>query len=392
MTSEIINQICKLYAFQSVFEKMSVKDYEKMNNISLSIVNSVEEYHNILLKPESGIYEKKTALLQEQIMIQALASKYLNINEELTQKEGKLWKAVPEITELFFDALFDKLDLYFQKKLIKIYKDIEDDAEWYSGIRDTAKKAGTIMNWAVKKANDISKDMTGSTLTQKNEYIDDRSIVEKVLEKHLDPNKVSEAMTRLMGEAGQDFQKRWEVEIKSQTPNFERLSAFSMVQTAKSAMNIEFNLGAAEQTFMIEIGSAVVGTLGLAAGWHTITYALLNVFPPIALFAVAAAILLGVANKDKAILQRKKQAEEAVKHFHRHFMMQFDITPLEHLKHQTLRKYMNQTSGNIVTSTIKQWEKQLFGALNLEDYRMLVSAFSHHLLLIQEALEELEDF
>jgi hypothetical protein len=385
------NQITNFSAFKEVFEQMSLLDPERMNNISLSLFNSVKEYHGILNNHEKTLHEKKAALLQEQIAIQAQASKYLTISEEISQKEAQLWKTLPEITDLFFDTLFDKLDVYFATKLTKMYKEIDKNSEWYTGIVDTAKKSGSLINFVMKKANEVNRDVNGKTLTNKNDLIDERSMVEKIMEKHLNSDNVSKDMTNLLEATGEVYQKKWEQEIKAQSPNLDRISAFSLAQNANDSIILDFKIGTAEQTFMVGIGSAVVGTLGLAAGWHTITYALMNVFPPIAFFTVLATVFIGVVTKDKAIQQRKKQIQEAVKQYQRHFMMQFDVVPLSHLNNQTLRKHINHSSEKIVEQTIEQWEKQILGNLKMEHYRLIVSSFSRHLLLIQDAIEDLEE-
>lgn len=56
---------------------------------------------------------------------------------------------------------------------------------------------------------------------------------------------------------------------------------------------------------MIGIGSAVAGSIGLAMGWHTITHALLNVFPPVAIFALVASIAGGFATKKEAVKKER---------------------------------------------------------------------------------------
>ncbi|PLS16048.1 hypothetical protein CVD28_18540 [Bacillus sp. M6-12] len=388
---DITQQIISLRSFQDAFNKMAVEDPEIALNISSSLQKSVDEFHKVLSNPSSTVAEKKVALLQEQITIQAQASRYLNISEEMAIKERNLLQYIPMSTQIFFDDLFDKLDNYFHEKGVLMHREIERDGEWYSGIRDSAKKTGTILNWAVKKANDVAVDLGGSKITSNDKVIDERSIVEKVMEKHLSPNKVGNEVTTLLNEASKSFQGNWEKMIKSQVPSMNRLSAFSLAKQANNTLTIDFKMGTSEQTLVIGIGSAVAGSIGLAMGWHTITYALLNVFPPVALFAVVASIAVGFATKQEAIKKRKEQITSATRQYQQQFLTQFNVTPLKELKNLTLQKHMLIISQKIVTDTIKQWEKNLFGNLNTEHYRLLVSAFTKHLLLIQEELESLEN-
>ncbi|MFD0051458.1 hypothetical protein ACFVHQ_19405 [Actinomycetes bacterium NPDC127524] len=387
---DITQQIISLKSFQDAFNQMKAEDREMALNISNSLHKSVESFHKVLSDSSSTVAEKKVALLQEQITIQAQASRYLNISEEMAIREKNLLQYIPISTQLFFDDLFDKLDKYFYEKRVVMDREIEQDGEWYSGIRDSAKKTGTILNWAVKKANDAAVDLRGSKIISNDKLIDERSIVEKIMEKHLSPEKVGNEVTALLNEASKSFQSNWDKMIKSQVPRMNRLSAFSLAQQANNNLSIDLKMGATEQTLMIGIGSAVAGSIGLAMGWHTITYALLNVFPPVAIFAVVASIAVGFATKNEAVKKRKEQVTSATKQYQQQFLTQFNVTPLKELNNLTLQKHMIMISQKIVADTIQKWENNLFGNLQTEHYRVLVNAFTKHLLLIQEELETLE--
>lgn len=387
----ILEPIVKLDAFQDTFRQLKRIDESLTINIEQSLKAAIDKFHIVLTDPKSHTQQKLVVLLQEQITIQAKASQYLNICEQMTLREKHLWQYVPESVESFFDRLYEKMDVYFLSKEKSMCKEIEKDGEWYTGIRDTAKKAGSVVNWVVKKANEASKDLTGSKLSQHDAVIDDRTVVERVMERHLKPEQVGKEISVLMSQAGELYQEDWKTHIQSQVPDIKRLSAFNLAKQANDSIHIDFKMGVSEQAFMVGMGSAVVGTLGLAAGWHTITYALINVFPPIAIFAVAATVLLGVLTKQHAIEQRKKQVREAVKQYQRYFMMQFNVVPLPNVNGMTLRKYMIHVSEKIVKQTLAQWEKGLLGQFKMEHYRLLVSAFSKHLLMIQEAIDMLDN-
>jgi hypothetical protein len=51
---------------------------------------------------------------------------------------------------------------------------------------------------------------------------------------------------------------------------------------------------------------------------------------------------------------------------------------------------MIEQSKNIIHETVKQWGKAISGNLTVDHYRLLISAFTKHLMLIDDCLQEIE--
>ena len=117
---------------------------------------------------------------------------------------------------------------------------------------------------------------------------------------------------------------------------------------------------------------------------------MLNVFPPIAIFAALGTVLVAVFTKNKALENRKKQVKEALKQYHKHFLLQIEIGKIKELGNKTLREVMNEQSKNIIKETTKQWSKAISGNFDINDYRMIISAFEKHLTLIDECIKEID--
>ena len=79
--------------------------------------------------------------------------------------------------------------------------------------------------------------------------------------------------------------------------NLNQLKTFASSYGKNVDLNVALELGIEEQTIAIGLTSAVVGSIGLAAGWQTLTYAMLNFFHPIALFAVLGTVLFSIFTK-----------------------------------------------------------------------------------------------
>lgn len=156
-------------------------------------------------------------------------------------------------------------------------------------------------------------------------------------------------------------------------------------------LNLPLQFGATEQALLIGIASYVMASFGLAAGWHTITYALSHLFPPLIILTAAATVLTGQFTKEQDFEQRRKQIEESVNRYHRFLITYLDSAPLEELNNVNMRTYMTRISERIVNNTVAEWEKRILGKLTVNDYRNLNSAFSRHLALIAEAIDSIDE-
>ena len=220
--------------------------------------------------------------------------------------------------------------------------------------------------------------------------LDDKSELEKILEKYLKPTKVGEGYDLVMKTAINRYEENWKKAIEQCTPNLRGLHTFLPSSLKVENRQLKHQLGASEQVLGLTISSAVIGTLGLAAGWHTLTYAALNVFPPIAIFAAVATIATAVLRKDSEIQNRQHQLEEAVNSYMQHIFQQIDPPRLSG-SHNSLFQRIEKISDDIVNTTIFEWEKQLFGQIKIDDYQELINAMLLYAELINESISDINN-
>ncbi|WP_046173342.1 hypothetical protein [Domibacillus indicus] len=383
------DEILNLNAFQTIFEKIKKADPKMGLNIEQSLKAAVSESHDLLAKVRTSD-QAQLALMKEQIFIQAQSSQYLNITDEITQKKNNLLEFNPKAYHDFMNEVERELLTFINNKKWIMYKEIEKDGAWYSGLRDSAKKSGgSLLNAAMKGINSISKEFKGKEVFDQTDMVDAKSIVESLLEKHLSNKIVTDAMGDIFKNASKRYEEKWIEQIASNVPNIKRLSAFSIANSAQTNLKVDFQFGTAEQVLAMGLGSAVIGAVGLAIGWHTLTYAMLNVFPPIALFTALITVATGFITKDKAIENRKKDIDEAVNRYHQFFLQQLYTLKLKDMNNKSISNYMEELGTDIIREAIAQWEKNYFGNLKMEHFRELNQAFVKHLMYVNEAMEEL---
>jgi len=383
-----LEKIIKLDSFNEVFLELKKIDSGKTKEIEVSLKNCINDIHSKLEKNNRDMANLRYLLYRESVELKAYVSSYLTYSEMMATRENTLWQFAFDLTEQFFELIANALADYFDEKLKIMISELEKNYKWHSGLKDSGKKVASIVNLS-KKLVKKGFDKIGYDILDDREIVDTKSLVEYILNSHLHIDLVSKDIGRIMEEASNRYKSRWEQEIKTQSPDLNKLRAFSS-HNNNLGINIGFEFGMAEQTFVIGISSAIVGTIGLAAGWHTLTYALLNVFPPIAVFAALGTLIVAVLTKDKALDNRKKQIKEAVKQYHKQFLLQIEVERIEELGNKNLREAMNEQSKQIIKETVRQWSKAISGKLNVEHYRMIISGFEKHLALIDECIKEID--
>jgi len=383
-------RIIELDSFYDVFSKLRKIDSRKTEEIENSLKQSIKDIHTTIEKSYNNItpLKLKYLLYRESVELKAHASSYLTYLEMMGRRENALWRFAFDLTEQFFDLISDALDKYFNAKLQVMLSELENSYQWYTGLQDSGKKSGCVINYS-KKLLKQGLNRIGVDVLDNKEIVDAKSVVERILDSHLDINLVSKDIGNILQKAYERYRSRWEEEIKTQSPKLDRLQTFSSICGRNLDISIGFELGLAEQTFAVGISSAIVASIGLAAGWHTLTYAMLSVFPPVAIFAALATVMVSLLTKKKALENRRKQIAEALKQYHKHFLLQIEIGKIKELKDKTIRKTMNEQSEHIVKKTIQQWTKAISGNLGMQHYRMIVSAFEKHLNLIDQCINEL---
>lgn len=385
--NDIMTRIVELVAFEPSRRSMSEVNRDRADNVIDSLRNALKPARAKLAAAVNDD-QRIIALMEEQLIVQAHAGQYLSITDEFTERHKNLWRYNSQAPERFFQEVYDRLMDYFRFKKEAMHRRLEEDSSWYTGMKDSAKKVGSLLNFAVKGANQLSEKVRGQKLMSQDQVIDDRSIVERLMEEYLHPALVSKDVGRILDQCNKHYEEAWKKELAAQQPDMQRVVPHMLVHKARENIELPFQVGAAEQILMVSIGTTVASVLALAAGWHTLTWAILNVFPPMALFVAALTVVTGFLTQESALKQRKRQVDDSVNQYYHYFLTYLDVIKLNELGGKSLREHMVGVGESIIGRTVAQWEDSLLGGLTVGHYRELNTAFSRHLMYIQEWLDE----
>lgn len=381
-----IASIANAEKFGPSLEILCSVDLDRGQEIRNTLGLATEKSSAILLEEGANPDRLQFALLQNECEIQQFASPYRQQELMMAQRENQLRKFASGRTQELLSQVTLAFQAYFNEKREEIESDISSASTALRGVLDASKKALEPLNRAKKgAAKTFGKHSEISPL------IDTRSAVEKALADHLDPEKLAHDVEKILEEAHDRFKADWEKFIDANAPDIGNRRDLANAATSGLPAASRFELGAPEATLLTGLGAAVAGTLSLAAGWHTITYALVNVFPPLALFAVIAAVSTAFATKGKAQERRIKVANETIEGYVRSLMALIYTEKLEPLGNTTMLEFVERQNREIVEDCLSRWWKAIAGNLNQEHYRQLVQAADAHLESISEGRRQLED-
>ena len=287
--------------------------------------------------------------------------------------------------------------------------EVDQDATWYSGLRDTAKKSGLVVKEGLgllRKASEYVRErvltdygkssqavlragaeLSEEMLARAEGAVDTRDTVQRAVERHLAPDVIGHDVEAILSEAGKRYEAAWTEQIKAQSPDLAGLKSFACRTSEIAPVAAGFELGRAEQTLAVGLGGALAGTFSLAAGWHVLAYAMAHVFYPVALLAAAASVGVAVLDKDRALERRREKIRDAVNQSHRNLLVELETGKFEELGRQTLRQWLMARSKDVVTGTVSGWERAISGDLTGDHYRKLGAACTAHLQLIGDAID-----
>ena len=352
---QVIEDIVNLSCFNDVFMRLFSKDEEAARSIYDSLKATVEKTHAVLKKRWISEKSLTVAILAEIIKVQEHAKQYSKLLSDMRKAQEDIVVKANRVYEQFFEGVYDEMDVYFEAKKKAMIDDVVENVSWHTGMADTARKAGGIVNKAIKEINHISEKVLKKEVDLGE--IDSRTYIERLLDKHLDKKQVIKDISEIFQKNAKKCIEKWSQEIKGTFPqivDFEPKLLFKSINDIKSSSQLD-NV---QQVVLTGMGSAVVGTVSLAAGWHTLAYSLMNVFPPIAAFTAAAAVVTGILTKDKSVESYKKLAAESVNQFYREVILFIETVKINELGNRTFRSYIKDLFDKAAQQALEGYKRE----------------------------------
>lgn len=367
----IDDNIVNLSSFRSL-------DRELFETIENQFIDSIEKIKTVNER------EILIELYKQKIICLNSINYYRKILIDIKEKDRELMEYSKEIFQASIDFLFKNIYYFLDNKKYSILKDIEKEFVWYQGVKDAFNKSAQVIN--------VSKRIINTALDKVNikssinfEDIDSRALLEKLFEKHMSKESIVDFLDKSIQETFIFIINEWNKKISRQINSI--YSKDNIIVDRLGNLKISFEMDSTGQIFLTGMSSAVIGTLGLAAGWHTLTYALLNVFPPIAIFTAVATIASGIYNKEKAKEKLIKQVEDMFNEYRKQIIYLIDEERFSKLNNMSIYDYF-QFLSILISEEYKSKIKGLYINIECKSINDIIGAYEEHIMIIDNIIEE----
>ena len=402
----------------SFFDELKTKDQNVAQNIIDSFAPSFESIRAEAMGVLEAVSSLKEGSKEEQIRleldlyksgdrlkalaeeIRAKLSPYVSYSETMARREADLEKFARSSQNAFLSNLFDRVGEYFDEKETAILRKIEERLTMTAMATDSfvkpfAKVASSIKGLTERYIPDVQwkSEESGVTISMKKREKDDHpaswaaTTLESIFKEEI-VDVLGEDLKQIISEEKSRFEEEWKKKVSENSPNIDELTWFSRY-SGFSGPGLSMELHPSTQVVAASIATALTGTLALAAGWHTLEYALAAVFPPAAIASLLLGSLVFFVTKDREKEKEKQKVKEQLKMLYQTIIFRLYKEPLDE-KGRTLREILDETCIECVNAVMKGWEQQISGNLALEDYRKLVDILSNYAFHVEKASELLK--
>jgi hypothetical protein len=409
-----------------VLDSIRAEDSATAENIENALRSALGDLPEIIAKDAAGKYEQLYAVKDAQLRLGEYRSHYQTIGEQLARQKAYFLGTAMDTANTFFDDVYGGLDAYFNGVTEQVTRILQEHSAWWTGLQDTWRKTGGkainvskkavhkvlksatdperldgVLNRAGNAAGERSKQFLGKVkdavgklhtqLTQADAdaaWLKERTLLEQALEQVCSNGEIEKQVAQVFEQASVRYQATWKARVAAYHEELARWD--SAARGASDALHAtpSFSLGAAEQTLAASLGSAIFGTAALAAGWHTLAYAMASLFWPLTAFVMLMTAGVAWLTKDKDMAQREAEAQKILNAYHGQLLMYIDTHPLEEQGNKSVRQAVQEQSLAIATTLDATWARERFGSLDARHYKELLAAIAQQMQMLAEREQE----
>jgi hypothetical protein len=289
----------------------------------------------------------------------------------MARKEAEFQAFAREAEQRFLDELMDGLQEYLDQKRASLSDRVEKELSAAERIADaTYRPIAHVLSRAVKL----------KTRTSWNQ-----PFVERILDAELGPEVLTRDLATIAETAKNNFESAWQKKMEESAPNLEMLRALSGSALHGGHHSIGFDLEISTQVFVSGMTAALAGTFALAAGWHTLAYAMANVFPPAAIMTALLGTVTFVLTGKRARENRKERVRKAIEQYHAQLMTCLFRMRMPEFGNKALPHALHELSAKCIEGVLSRWEHEISGPLQVVDFRNVTDLFSRYVTKLNRA-------
>ncbi|MCX7848495.1 MAG: hypothetical protein N2595_10770, partial [bacterium] len=415
-----------LVEFDDILATIRRADKATAKNISSALGRQLGKLYAIIADTTAPAHERLLASKEARLRLLELQHHYEGIKMQMRHQHVYFMQTAAEAASAFLDTVYNEMDAYFEQVYNQVEEVLRRDSTWATGLVDMLKKTGGKgINYAWKMARRVlarstSKDtvnvagnllahVTGERAKRAAEILErtvgsvhewmerrgerameERTLLEKALERVCSQEEITAHLKDIFAHAARACEEVWNRRVKAYYEEVRVDPAVAGTLTGGLRAQPEFTLGAAEHTLAASLGATIFGTAALAAGWHTLAYAMVNVFWPLSVFVAVVTVGVAIRTKERAINKRIAQARKVLKMYHDQLVKYMDTEQLPEYGGKTLRQAISDANQDAARELDARWSKARFGHVPVEVYEELVKKLREEQRRLQAIEGELE--
>jgi len=321
--------------------------------------------------------QKLDELLAE---LQSRLAPYSSLPQILARTRAEIEKFARKLSQEYFQGLFDDLSDYFAAKEAHLLSLINQKFGLAEKAKDTllcplSKSANAMLNVVNHVPGKMGRQRAGAppSLRQRQTFL------ERTLKDELYAplqHELRELVDRRSKIFNEEWEKRFSSEVSRLCLRLEPLAQFPLIR-------FDAGVDPSILVFWGSLGAAAAGTAGLAAGWHTLEYALANVFLPAAAVAVIFATFAMVLTCEKTREEYRERAKLAVRLVHQAVVL--DLVQSGRLEE------VDCVCDQNIEAIMRKWGRAVLGKLSAEDCRVLSVTATSFITALEAASKKLKN-
>ncbi len=418
----LVEKACTLSLFSDVLDSIRIVDTAMAENIKSTLLATLGHLPATLADSMAPAYEKIIALKDAKLRLMEYRLHYEMIEEQMARQREHFLRTAMDTSSAFFDEVYNNLDAYFMELGDKVAEFLCNKSSWWTGLVDTWKKTGGVtINKTKTTVHRMAINATGPRLVDnvsnfigprfKNTLqplidstekihaklentdanavvVEDRILLEEALDKLCPNDAIEQKVAHIFEQAVVRYQATWKKRVAAYHQELSKMDGAVRAAVGAFSVSPEFTLGLAEQTLAASLSATIFGTAVLAAGWHTLAFAMINVFWPLTVFVVILTSGVAWFTKDRASEQRIVESKKILNAYHAQLLLFIDTKPLEENGTKSIRQLVNEHSLAVASEQDAVWTRVLYGRLESRHYTELAKAIRQQLALLDELERE----
>jgi len=311
--------------------------------------------------------------------LQSRITPYLSYSDAMARRRADLEKFAREMTGTFIQGLLDAIADYFDTKENQLVSLIEKEFDLAERAKDAfVRSPAKVAAKGVKAATDLAGKFVKKPIPGVPTPPEPDTFLERIIKDGLTAS-LQKDLSGLIVKRIEAFKEEWRRKISGESPDLQ--FAFAAPNDHAST-TVGPELDVSLQALGTGLGASAAAVAGLAAGWHTLEYALAHVFPPAGVITAVITGAVMLATQEKSKRDKEERVKKVIRQVHQEV--------LQALLSKGLIRAVHRACDQCVEGVVEAWEKAISGRLLLDDYRQLSARLSSFLAALKTASTELK--